>query len=117
MVELPRLSNTELIAGAAAVGGVAALGITAAVIARKHKSRKRKKAKNRSVRKRARRGKINGRRSRRTPRTAGKGKDRSHRRIRYTKNGQPYIIGAHGKARFIKRSSAKRSHSQKGGRY
>lgn len=57
------------------------------------------------------------RRFRRTPHTAGKGKDRSTKRIRYTKNGQPYIILRSGKARFLKKSSARRSHKQKGGRY
>jgi len=50
-------------------------------------------------------------------RTAGKGKDTSTRRIRMTKKGQPYIILASGKARFIKKSSAKRSRKLKGGRY
>ncbi len=50
-------------------------------------------------------------------RTAGKRKDRSTRRIRMTKNGQPYIILANGRARFIKKSSARRSRKLKGGRY
>ena len=50
-------------------------------------------------------------------RTAGKGKDRSTRRIRMTKHGQPYVILASGKARFIKKSSARRSRKLKGGRY
>ena len=50
-------------------------------------------------------------------RTAGKRKDTSTRRIRMTKNGQPYIILKSGKARFIKKSSAKRSRKLKGGRY
>ena len=50
-------------------------------------------------------------------RTAGKGKDTSTRRIRMTKNGQPYVILRSGKARFIKRSSARRSRKLKGGRY
>lgn len=56
-------------------------------------------------------------RTRKTPRTAGKRKDTSRRRIRYTKNGQPYVIMASGKARFIKRKSAKSSHKKRGGRY
>ncbi len=50
-------------------------------------------------------------------RTAGKRKDTSTRRIRMTKKGQPYIILKSGKARFIKKSSARRSRKLKGGRY
>jgi len=50
-------------------------------------------------------------------RTAGKGKDTSHRRIRMTKNGQPYVIMASGKARFISKRSARLSRKRKGGRY
>lgn len=50
-------------------------------------------------------------------RTAGKGRDTSTRRIRMTKNGQPYVILKSGKARFIKKSSAKRSRKLKGGKY
>jgi len=56
-------------------------------------------------------------RIRRTPHTAGKRKDRSKRRLRYTKNGQPYVILASGKARFVSSKSAKTSRKRKGGRY
>lgn len=77
---------------------------------KKRTTRKRKTKKRKSSKKKTRRG-------RRTPRTAGKGKDRSTRRIRYTKKGQPYVITRSGKAKFIKKSSAKRSHRRKGGRY
>jgi len=41
----------------------------------------------------------------------------SHRRIHKTKTGQPYIILASGKARFIKRKSARISKKRRGGRY
>lgn len=51
-----------------------------------------------------------------TPHTAGKRKDRSTRRIRYTKKGQPYVILRSGKARFISNKSARSSHKRKGGR-
>ena len=64
-----------------------------------------------------RRKKIIARPGRQTPYTARGGKDRSTRRIRMTKHGQPYIILKSGKARFIKKSSAKRSRKTKGGRY
>lgn len=120
MVELPKLSNAEIIGGAAAIGGIAALGVTAAVIHHKRKASKRKRHKNRSVRKRIRGGRVRRgvlRRFRRTPRTAGKRRDTSHKRIRYTSRGQPYIIGAHGKAKFISRRSAHSSYKRKGGKY
>lgn len=55
-------------------------------------------------------------RGRHKPRTAGKRRDTSKRRIRYTKKGQPYVI-KNGRARFIKKSSAKSSYKRKGGRY
>lgn len=57
------------------------------------------------------------RRTRYTPHTAGKKKDTSHKRIRQTKNGQPYVILANGRAKFITKSSAKLSRKRKGGRY
>jgi hypothetical protein len=34
-----------------------------------------------------------------------------------TKNGQPYVIMASGKARFISKKSARSSRKRKGGRY
>ena len=51
------------------------------------------------------------------PYTAGKGKDTSTRRIRFTKNNQPYVILKSGKARFIKKSSVARMRKLKGGKY
>jgi hypothetical protein len=96
----------------AGVGGVVAGGAlgylagSAASSSRKSSGIKRRKRKTSS----------NGRK-RRTPRTAGKGKDTSRKRIRYTKNGQPYVIMASGKAKFIKKKGARRSHKTKGGRY
>lgn len=103
-------------------GGIGAVAVgTALVVKAKKKSKTKKKTtkKKRKTYKRKKVKKKNGRRKkgRRTPRTAGKGKDRSTRRIRYTKKGQPYVILRSGKARFIKKKSAKRSHKLKGGRY
>jgi len=96
--------------------GIAGVGLVSGAIIGASKKRKRRKS--RTVRKRNYRGKRKQkRRHRRTPRTAGKRKDRSSKRIRYTKKGQPYIIQRNGRARFIKKSSAKRSHKLKGGRY
>lgn len=88
-----------------AVGIGTAVGISSVI-----KNRKKRKSKRRVQRR-------HRRQVRKTPRTAGKGKDRSHKRIRYTKRGQPYIITSSGRARFLKKSSAKRSHKMKGGRY
>ena len=103
--------------------GVSTAGLTAGGIAavrkvttRKKSTKKRKTTttKRRKTKKRTTRRKTRGRR---TPRTAGKGRDRSTKRIRYTKKGQPYVITRSGKAKFIKKSSAKRSHKLKGGKY
>jgi membrane protein YqaA with SNARE-associated domain len=51
------------------------------------------------------------------PYTAGKRKDTSKRRIRYTKNNQPYVILANGRARFISKKSVRMSRKRSGGRY
>lgn len=95
------------------VGG-GAVAVAGAVASKRKKSSKKKTKKTTTKRKRKTKKKRKGRY---TPRTAEKGKDRSTRRIRYTKKGQPYVITRSGKARFIKKSSAKRSHKLKGGRY
>jgi len=97
------LSLGGLALGGAVLGGVA--------LARRSK---RRKAKRKQARRKARRS---VKRYRRTPRTAGKRRDTSTRRIRHTKNGQPYIILRSGKARFIKKRSARSSRKRKGGRY
>jgi len=106
-------TNEKIFLGTGAVVGSAAV-LGGGYLVAKKLSKKRRKSK--SVRKRNSKSRK-AKRGRRTPRTAGKGKDRSRKRIRYTKNGQPYVLLKNGKARFIKRTSAKRSHRQKGGRY
>lgn len=93
------------VVGAAVTG--TAIGITAAV------KKKRRKASSKSSKKTRSRKKRNYKYAR----TAGKGKDRSTRRIRMTKNGQPYVITSSGKARFISKRSARLSRKRKGGRY
>lgn len=109
---------------ASIAGGItgAVLGAgTAVAVSAVSKRRKKRKSKSKSFRKRDL--KSNRKRRRKSKRgykyayTARKGKDTSTRRIRQTKNGQPYIILANGRARFIKRSSARRSRKLKGGRY
>lgn len=99
----------------AGVGGVAlggALGYIAGSSVNKAKSSKKRKTSKKKTGNYRR-----TRRSRYTPRTAGKAKDTSRKRIRYTSNGQPYVIMASGKARFIKKTGARRAHKTKGGRY
>ena len=96
-------------AGSAIIGGI--VGYVAGSKSRKSKKRK-KRRKHSSSRKRHSKRKI-----RRTPYTAGKRKDRSHRRIRYTKKGQPYIIMGNGRARFISKKGARMSRKRAGGRY
>lgn len=110
--------NVGAIAAGAAglvVGG--AVGAIAANAISNKKSGRRRRSKSKSVRKRnySRRSRKAGRRY--TPHTAGKRKDTSHKRIRYTKNGQPYVIMGNGRARFISKKGARRSHKQSGGRY
>jgi len=121
----------ELGLGTATVitGGV--LGALAYRKSRSKSSRRRKKSKSRNTRKRSSRGRklkfgskawrkrYSGkkRRKQRKPHTAGKRKDTSHRRIRYTKNNQPYIIQSNGRARFISKRSVSSSRKRKGGKY
>lgn len=103
-------------AGIAAVGVAGTVAIAKAVGARKKRKSKRKspkKKKGTSRRKKGRRRSLSGSYAR----TAGKRRDRSTKRIRMTKNGQPYVIMASGKARFISKRSAKNSRARKAGRY
>ena len=100
---------------ATAIGGaIAGSALTGAIISgtskAKRKTRKTSKKRSSKTRRRAK-----GKRF--TPHTAGKRKDTSRRRIRQTKTGQPYIILASGKARFISKASARASRRRKGGRY
>ena len=130
-MELPKLSTGQIIGGAVALGGLTALGVTAAVIHHKNKKKKRKTSRNKnrkvtSHRKTKRKLKFgspayrkkylkHGRRK--TKRHVRVTKRTSHKRIRYTKNKQPYIILPNGRARFIKKRSASSSRKRKGGKY
>jgi len=104
-------NSTAIIAGTAGLAGGAVLGATAVALSRRKKT---KKVKRKSTRKT--RTVKSKKRSKRT-RNSRKRRYTSHKRIHKTKNGQPYIILANGRARFIKKSSAKRSRKLKGGRY
>ena len=99
--------------GGAIAGATAGALVTSAVKNRK----KRKSSKKKKAYSHKRKRRSNKQKRRYTPHTAGKRRDRSSKRIRHTKTGQPYIILKSGKARFIKKSSARRSRKLKGGRY
>ena len=103
--------------GGLAVAAAGGAGLYAVIRNRKKKKSLSRGKSGRPLRRNRASLKSPKRRMRRTPHTAGKGKDTSTRRIRYTKKGQPYIIKSDGKARFIKKSSARLSHKRKGGRY
>lgn len=109
------ISSGAVVGGSVLAGGLAVSQIIKT--RRKKRTKKKTTRKKRRTKKTKRKTKKKKRRGRSTPRTAGKGRDRSTRRIRYTKNRQPYVILKSGKARFIKKSSARRSHKRKGGRY
>jgi len=99
----------------AGVGGLAAGGLVGYAAGRASSPTKKRKGTKAAARK-----KVSYKRRKsgqRKPYTAGKRKDTSHKRIRFTKNNQPYIILKSGKARFIKKSSARNSRKRKGGRY
>ena len=104
------------IAGASglAIGG--GLGYYAGKRSARKKSKSRKKSTHRSSRKRNNKHSSMSRKQKQ-PHTAGKRKDTSHRRIRWTKNNRPYIIKGNGKARFISMKSVKQSKKRKGGKY
>jgi len=101
------LGTIGLVAGGTAAGVALGAGAASLIIGRRKKSKKSKRS----------RSKTRRSRKQRKPYTAGKRKDRSRRRIRYTKNNQPYVILASGKARFISKRSAGISRKRKGGRY
>jgi hypothetical protein len=101
------------------IGGVA-LGATLGALAVSKSTKSRKRSSTTSRKRKSNRSNKRSKKSSRgprTPHTAGKRRDTSTRRIRVTKNGQPYVILASGKARFISKKSAKASRKRKGGRY
>ena len=98
---------------ASVAGGVLATGAVVQIIRKKRSSsRKTKKKVSRSSKK-----KSSTRRKVSKKGKHHKGKHRGSKAIHMTKKGQPYIILASGKARFIKKSSASRMRKLKGGRY
>ena len=108
------LGNPIAAAVGGAVAGAALTGTGIAIASAVKKKRRKSPAKKRS---KSRKSSTKRKKSPKYARTAGKRKDTSKRRIRMTKNGQPYVILASGKARFISKKSAKASRKRKGGRY
>jgi len=100
---------------AATTGAVLGSAITGAIVGVSAKKKKSSKKKSKKHKKKY--SKRSKKRGKYYPYTARKRKDRSRKRIRFTKNGQPYVLTSSGKARFIKRSSARRSKKLKGGYY
>lgn len=110
-----RLSSNPV---ATAIGGAVAGGaIVGTAISAASSSKKKRRSVSRKSSKKARRRKSGKRKNYKYARTAGKRRDKSTRRIRMTKNGQPYVILKSGKARFISKRSAHASRKRKGGRY
>jgi membrane protein YqaA with SNARE-associated domain len=107
-------NKTTIGAGIAGVAIGTALGSIAGYAIGKRRT-KRKKTKSKTRKRKYKRS--HSRKRQKKPYTAGKRKDTSRRRIRYTKNNQPYIILASGKARFISKRSVRSSRKRKGGRY
>jgi len=125
------LSNPATAAAAAGTAGVVIGGVTAKVLSGRKKSSSRKKRstsrrKNRKLKfgSKAYRKKYLGK-GRHKHRTSPRGrlKHHTHRKrpsgkaIHYTSKGQPYIILASGKARFVSKRGARASKRRKGGRY
>lgn len=110
------------VAGAAgAAVGAAGGAIVGSKIAKRKKRSKKSKKKHSKRKSKGRKLKFGSKAYRKKylhkKRRSGHTKRTSHKRIRMTKKGQPYVILSNGRARFIKRSSARRSRKLKGGRY
>lgn len=112
------LGNPIATAAGGAVVGATLTGATIAIASKAKKARRKSRSKKsrRTTRRSTRRNRKTRKRTK-YARTARKRKDTSTKRIRMTKNGQPYIILKSGKARFISKRSAKASRRRKGGRY
>ncbi len=115
--EFIQQNKDALAIGGAGAAGIVIGGIIGSQITKRSSTTKKKKYKSKAKKRKVYASRKGTKRKYRYARTAGKAKDRSSKRIRMTKNGQPYIILKSGKARFIKKSSARTSRKRKGGRY
>ena len=100
----PIATTVGVVGGAAAVAGIA-YGLTK----KKKKKTTKKKAAKRTTKRKAAKKKAKPRTSKRRTRKSGYGSEAAYNRkggkkVYKTKNGQPYILLASGKARFIKKS-------------
>lgn len=102
------------IAGATIGGGIIGSIIGGKMSSRSNKTHRRHKKVKKSHSKKRR---THNHKKRRYPHTAGKRRDTSHKRIRFTKRGQPYIIQRNGRAKFISNRSVSQSRKRKGGKY
>jgi len=123
LTNLDRITGqvTDFIRGNPIVS-TAAIGIgTTGLIAGATTLFRRRKKKKATARRKKSRKKSNGRKRKTVRGRTGKRRKFGLRkavrskRIRVTKNGQPYIILKSGKARFIKKSSARLARKRKGG--
>lgn len=96
---------------------IAAIGAGATgLIAGAKAIRKRRKKKSKTRKKKAPTRRRKASKKRKTKRTTNRTKrSRSSKRIRKTKNGQPYIILPNGRAKFISKKSARIRKKRKGG--
>ena len=114
------LRDPRLLAGLG-IAGIAGTVIGAQVLKSRKKTKKapKKKAPTKKTRKaRKRKAPTKKTKSKRSPggsHFALAGGARGSHRIKYTKTGQPYILEHSGKARFIKRSSARQARARTGG--
>lgn len=104
--------TTGLLAGGV-VGAAGGFALGRATARRKKKSTRKKSTRKKSTRKKSRTSRSTSRRRKSAPtrraRRRGYGTEAQYKRkggkdVKYTKNGQPYVIQSNGRARFIKRS-------------
>lgn len=115
LLSIAKDNQSALIGGGIglATGAILGAATTAAVLGSSSGTKKRKS----SSKKKSSSKRRSKKRNKRKYYPESRGKKFSRRKIRTTKTGQPYIILASGKARFIKKSSARRARRIKGGRY
>lgn len=111
------VTRNQIIGGTALGAGL--IGGAIYVLSKRKTTKKTNKRKSKSrTKSKSSKSRTNYKKSKqRKPYTAGKRKDTSRRRIRFTKNNQPYVIMANGRARFIKKSSVRNARKRAGGRY
>lgn len=105
--------NPIVSTAAVGIGTTGILATASTLVKRKKKTTRKRKKKSTRKRKKATRKRKSCRPKKK--RKYGLRKSVRSKKIRKTKNGQPYIILANGRARFIKKSSARSARKRKGG--